>query len=192
MDSTNGALPSYAPTAAPGAGPAMICSKRLEAPVAGWIANHAYIDDTGRGDCLGSGMLNNYAVQTLVSGNFFSGCAVKTDRSTDPLSRKPNVKRCDPAPGVKDVHACLRGAFSAYTDPSEYSNNPFRRPWGPNSNTFAATLARTCCADSTSKGLGIVPGWDHAPAGPCPKAATMLAGGNGAMTENAPGQEGAG
>ncbi len=156
------------PVVSPGS--AMICSKRLEAPVAGWFANHAYIDDTGRGDCLGAGMLNNYAVQTLVSGNFFNGCATKTDRSTDPQKYSPNVKRCDPAPGIADVHVCLRNAFNAYTEPSEYSNDPRRSPWGPNSNTFAATLARACCADPSSSGLGIVPGWDHTPAGPCPTA----------------------
>jgi hypothetical protein len=153
-------------------GSAMICSKRLEAPVAGWVANHSYIDDTGRGDCRGASMLNNYAIQTLVSGNFFAGCATKTDTSTDPQSFTPNIKRCDPAPGVSDVHACLRNAFNAYSEPSEYNNNPLRSPWGPNSNTFAATLARTCCLDSSSSGLGNVPGWDHAPAGPCPGSTT--------------------
>jgi hypothetical protein len=38
---------------------------------------------------------------------------------------------------------------------------------GPNSNTFAATLAKACCEDSSSSGLGWVPGWEHAPATPC-------------------------
>jgi hypothetical protein len=171
---------------APGTSPgtAMICSKRLEAPVLGWFFNHAYIDDTGRGDCRGASMLNNYAVQTLVSGSFINGCAVKTDTSTDPQTYTPNMKRCDPAPGVTDVHKCLRAAFTAYNDPSEYSNDPRRSPWGPNSNTFAATLARACCADSTSRGLGSVPGWDHSPAPPCPTST-----GGAASTEGAPREE---
>ena len=146
----------------------MICSKRLDAPVLGWFANHAYIDDTGKGDCkTGKSMVGNYAVQRIISGNGINGCAVKTDTSDDPQSYTPNAKPCNPAPGVTDVHACLRAAFNAYADPSVYSNDPRNKPWGPNSNTFAATLARACCADSTDSGLGSVPGWYHAPATPC-------------------------
>jgi Domain of unknown function (DUF4157) len=141
-----------------------ICSKRLEAPVLGWVFNHSYIDDTGSDNCLGKNMLGNYAIQTLVSGNFLKGCATKTATSTDPQSYTPNVKPCDPKPGVKDLSKCLRDAFNSYADPSLYKN-----PFGPNSNTFAATLAKTCCADGSSKGLGLVPGWNHDPAPPCPK-----------------------
>ncbi len=160
--------PAGATPSAASPGSAMICSKQLENPIGGLFFNHSYIDDTGGGDCRSAGKLNNYAIIELVSGNFFQGCSVKTDRSTDPQTFTPNVKRCDPAPGVTDVHTCLRAAFNAYTDPQEYSDNPFRSPLGPNSNTFIATLASACCADSTSSGLGRVPGWDHAPAGPCP------------------------
>ena len=141
---------------------AMICSKRLEAFIGRLGINHAYIDDTGGNDCLGSGMAGNYAVQTLVSGNFVRGCAAKTDRSTDPQSFTPNKKPCNPKAGVTNLSQCLRDAYNSYADPSVYAN-----PFGPNSNTFAATLARTCCEDSTSSGLGIVPGWGHSPAPPC-------------------------
>lgn len=151
-------------SAAPGAvRRAMICSKRLEAPVAGWFANHAYIDDTGRNDCLGSGMPGNYAVQTLTSGNFYTGCAAKTSTSTDPQSYTPNRKPCTPKPGVTDVSACLAAAYAAYNSPGLYSN-----PNGPNSNTFAYTLASACCADASDSGLGWVPGWGKPPAPPCP------------------------
>jgi hypothetical protein len=163
-----GAVPG--PSPAPGPGPAartMICSKRLQAPVVGWFANHAYIDDTGSGDCRGSSKVGNYAIQTLVSGNFLRGCAAKTDTSDDPQSYTPNVKECTPKAGVTDLHKCLRDAYTAYADPSVYAN-----PRGPNSNTFAATLARTCCADSSSSGLGWVPGWKHAPAPPCPSTSS--------------------
>jgi hypothetical protein len=147
--------------AAPGT--AMICSKRLEKPVVGWVANHSYIDDTGGRDCRGKDKVGNYAVQELVSGNWRRGCAKKTDTSSDPQEYTPNLKPCYPKPGVSDVHTCLRDAFNAYANPSEYAN-----PSGPNSNTFAATLAKACCADSSDSGLKWVPGWDHAPAGPCP------------------------
>jgi hypothetical protein len=132
----------------------------------GLLFNHSYIDDTGMDNCLVSSMPGNYAIQTLKSGNFLRGCAVKTATSDDPQSYKPNVKQCDPAPGVTDLSKCLLDAYSAYSDPSVYQNLPVEN--GPNSNTFAATLAKTCCADGSSTGLGWVPGWDHAPAPPCP------------------------
>jgi len=144
---------------------AMLCSKRLNVPVLGWFFNHAYVDDTGRDDCMGKTQPGNLAIQQLQSGNFLRGCAVKTDTSTDPQSHTPNVKPCNPKPGIGDVSACLRQAFSAYADPSYYAN-----PRGPNSNTFAGTLARACCADASSKGLGSVPGWNHSPAGGCVQA----------------------
>ena len=147
-----------------------ICSKRLEAPVLGGLFNHSYIDDTGMDNCLGSSMPGNYAIQALVSGNFVKGCAVKTATSTDPIGRTPNVKQCDPAPGVTNLSRCLFDAYSAYSDPSLYKN-----PFGPNSNTFAATLAKTCCADGSSKGLGWVPGWNHAPAPPCDATKVFVA-----------------
>jgi len=143
---------------------AMICSKRLEAPVVGWFANHAYIDNTGRDDCLGSSEDGNLAITELKSGNFLKGCALKTRRSPDPRERTPNRKPCEPKSGVTDVATCLNEAFNVYTDPSFYSN-----PSGPNSNTFAGTLVRTCCQDSSSSGLGWVPGWDHSPASGCEK-----------------------
>lgn len=197
---------------------AKICSKRLDAPVAGWVANHAYIDDTGQENCRGSGMVGNYAIQRLVSGNFVRGCGAKTDTSDDPQSYPPNMKPCTPKPGVTDVSACLRAAFNAYADPSVYSNaavvaggaagavvgggigarlgglwgaaagavggflggaaaGAASPAMGPNSNTFAATLARACCADASSTGLGFVPGWDHAPATPCTAPPAVAAAG---------------
>jgi len=141
-----------------------VCSKRLEAPGLGLVFNHAYIDDTGSDNCLGRSMLGNYAVQTLISGNFVKGCAVKTATSTDPQEYTPNVKECLPKSGVTDLSRCLLDAYNSYADPSVYKN-----PFGPNSNTFAATLAKTCCADGSSVGLGLVPGWNHDPAPPCPQ-----------------------
>jgi hypothetical protein len=46
---------------------------------------------------------------------------------------------------------------------------------GPNSNTFAATLATSCCEDATSSGLGWVPGWEHRPAPPCAQSGKLVA-----------------
>ena len=84
----------------------------------------------------------------------------KWDNSPDPCDKKPTCLDCNPAPGVTDVGKCLRDAFTTYNNPSLY------RLLGPNSNTFAGTLARTCCAGMVPKpaALGWVPGWDHAPA----------------------------
>jgi hypothetical protein len=175
-------VPSLYPSSSGIVQRAMICSKRLEAPVIGWFANHSYIDDTGRNDCLGAGKAGNYAITNLVSGNFLRGCATKTDHSPDPRNRKPNKKPCEPAPGVTDISSCLRNAFNRYTDPSLYAN-----PSGPNSNTFAGTLARACCKDASSSGLGWVPGWNHAPATSCPPRATFLALGLPATTLGAGG-----
>ncbi len=149
-----------------------VCSKRLDNPLGRLGINHSYIDDTGSNNCLGKSMLGNYAIQTLVSGNFLKGCAIKTATSTDPQGYTPNVKQCDPKPGVIDLSKCMRDTYNSYVDPSLYKN-----PSGPNSNTFAATLAKNCCADGSSKGLGRVPGWDDSPAPPCPQQPKVLVAG---------------
>jgi hypothetical protein len=155
-----------------------ICSKRLDNPL-GVLFNHSYIDDTGNDNCLGKSQLGNYAIQSLSSGNFLNGCAIKTPTSTDPQDYTPNVKQCDPKPGVKDLSRCLLDTFASYPNPSVYKN-----PFGPNSNTFAATLAKTCCADGSSSGLGWVPGWRHAPAQPCQQQPQVyVAGGEQASEE---------
>jgi hypothetical protein len=173
---------------------AMVCSRGID-PLG--LANHAYIDDTGRNDCLGNGALRNYGLFPH-AGSGLRGCASKTDHSPDPSGRTPNVKPCTPRPGVTDVSACLAAAYASYTDPSFYSNVGAvagaglglvgggvlglgagaaigGRVNGPNSNTFAATLARACCEDASSTGLGWVPGWEQAPATPCPGAAVSVA-----------------
>jgi hypothetical protein len=75
---------------------------------------------------------------------------------------------------VTDVAQCLRDAFTRYNNPSLYKG------LGPNSNTFAGTLARTCCAGMVPKppALGNCPGWSDAPAParagatPCPPGPT--------------------
>jgi hypothetical protein len=96
--------------------------------------------------------------------------AQKWDNSPDPCGKTPTCIDCQPAPGVTDVRACMHSAFSAYAALSLYKG------LGPNSNTFAGTLARTCCADMVPKPpeLGNVPGWGDRPAAarrgatPCP------------------------
>ena len=164
---------------------ALVCARPLDIPVLGLVFNHAFVNDPPK----------NYAIRDLVSGNGISGCSTKTDASGAPdVPATSTCKSCDPKLGQTpaDVSRCLSAAHSAYASPNIYRNLPdpgdsFR--WGPNSNSYAATLAK-CCADSSKSGLGIVPGWNHSPAGPCPSEAAVEAaerkGAGGAGTAPAP------
>ncbi len=146
--------------------PFHVCSRALQIPGVGWFANHAYIETP----------LNKYAVIGPLcmpadkgSNNVITGTvASKWDNSPDPCGKSPRCVPCHPKRGVSDVGKCLRDAFNSYSQPSLY------KILGPNSNTFAGTLARSCCADMVPQPpeLGIVPGWDDSPAparaGDCP------------------------
>ena len=147
--------------------PFQVCSRALQIPIVGRFANHAYIEASP----------NKYAVIGPLckptdggSDNVFKGAvASKWDNSPDPCEKELRCVPCHPKQGVNDVGSCLRDAFNAYNQPSLY------KILGPNSNTFAGTLARACCADMVPQPpeLGIVPGWDDPPApartGDCPK-----------------------
>jgi hypothetical protein len=163
----------------------LLCSKPLEAPVVGWFARHAFVDDTPHPSCNNPGVTGNYAVTDLISGNFVRGCAVKRDDSPDPRGKPTKSKECRPKAGVTDLHRCLRDAYNAYADPSLYSNLSLSGV-GPNSNTFVATLAGACCDDSSDSGLGWVPGWGHALAGPCPTSTGPSTGPSAAPTTTGP------
>jgi hypothetical protein len=97
------------------------------------------------------------------SDNFLTGTAArKWDNSPDPCGDTPECVVCQPKAGVKDVKKCLRDAFNAYNSPT------LHKAAGPNSNTFAGTLARTCC-DGISNATPfystlIYPGWGDPPA----------------------------
>ncbi len=146
--------------------PIQVCARPLQS-VLGAFANHAFVDAPP----------HRYGVITPLCAptdggpdNVLQGTvAQKWDNSPDPCGQSPvNCVPCLAKPGVSDVGQCLRAAFMAYNNPSLY------RGFGPNSNTFAGTLARACCADMVPKPsvLGIVPGWDDPPAparpGTCP------------------------
>jgi len=113
--------------------------------------NHAYIDDKHRA--------KKYAL-FKEGGSFLNGYARKTDNSPDPKGYKPVCKPCLPKNGQTqaDLSKCLEAKYNNYPDPSKYS-----AIFGPNCNTFAATLAK-CCGDSSRSGLGWVLEWNHAPA----------------------------
>jgi len=140
-----------------------VCARLLQPPVEVSGCNHAYIE-TPR---------HRYAIITpCTSKASFAlpggGVALKTDRSPDPCHRRPTCIECVPKPGVTDLEKCFETQFKAYAAPSQH------HILGPNSNTFAGTLARACCDNMAVKpaALGCLPGWDDPPAparsAPCP------------------------
>jgi len=144
--------------------PFHVCSRDLQGFL-GLFFNHTYIEAPPY----------RYAIISPLCGkgldNPVTGTtAQKWDNSPDPCGKRPTCIPCRPKPGVTDVATCLRSAFSSYNSPNLY------RATGPNSNTFAGTLARACCADMVPKpaALGNVPAWDHSPSparagkSPCP------------------------
>jgi hypothetical protein len=145
--------------------PFRVCSRDLQG-VLGYIGNHAYIDAPPHRYAIISPLCPGSAFDNPVTGT----TAQKWDNSPDPCGKTPNCVACQPRPGVTDLAQCFRSAFNSYNNPSLY------RGLGPNSNTFAGTLARTCCAGMVPKPvtLGNVPGWDDSPAParagatPCP------------------------
>jgi hypothetical protein len=163
--SSPGVGPGAATVAPPAAGApgAQVCSRDLQVSPVG---KHAYIDAPP----FRYAILSPTCPQSWYDNPIYPGTGgQKWDNSPDPCGKDPTCLPCTPAPGVTDVDACLRSAFSAYANPSLY------RLLGPNSNTFAGTLARTCCAGMVPKpeALGWMPGWDDSPAPahgspPCP------------------------
>ncbi|CAL1517161.1 hypothetical protein [Chitinophaga sp. MM2321] len=135
--------------------PYRVCSRELQGSL-GAVANHAFVATPA----------SQYAIITRckpTSGNDWvvtGTAATKTDASPDPCGKGPTCVECRPRPGVTNLDVCLRNAFTAYADPSLY------RGLGPNSNTFAGTLARACCDNMSPQpaALGTVPGWDDPPA----------------------------
>ena len=160
-----GPTPPTPPT--PATTPFQVCSRDLQISPVG---KHAYIEAPPF----------RYAIisPTCPQGRFdnpLTGTGgQKWDNSPDPCGKTPTCIPCLPAPGVTDVARCLRAAFTAYNNPSLY------KLFGPNSNTFAGTLARACCAGMVPKpaALGWCPGWNDPPAPartgtkPCPPGPT--------------------
>jgi len=134
---------------------------------------HAFINDPPA----------NYAIRGLVSGNgVTTSCSTATDASGPPDDPATSTcKPCLPPSGqtTADVSRCLRTTHAMYPSPNLYRNLPDPKDgWrhGPNSNSYAAAMAR-CCDRFSPAGLGRLPGWNHAPAGPCPT--TVAPGGPG-------------
>ena len=150
--------------------PIQVCSRPLQS-VLGAFFNHAFIQAPPY----------RYAVISPLckatdggSDNVIQGTVgQKWDNSPDPCGKTPvNCVACRPKPGVSDVASCLRNVFLAYNSPNLY------KATGPNSNTFAGTLARACCDGMVPQPpvFGTVPGWGDSPAPPragiCPPGPT--------------------
>jgi hypothetical protein len=141
------------PTPSKSATPFKVCARKLQISPVG---NHAYIEAPPFRYAIISPTCPAHWYNNPVTGTG----GQKWDNSPDPCGNTPTCLDCIPAPGVTDVGQCLRDAFSSYNNPSLYKLS------GPNSNTFAGTLARKCCAGMVPRppALGWVPGWDDSPA----------------------------
>ena len=82
-----------------------------------------------------------------------------------PQKNSPDDKggNCKPCPAMKcgNQKDCIEKAHSSYPI-GAYS------PSGPNSNTYAGTVAKSCCAGGMPTGLGMHPGSDKVPPLPTP------------------------
>ena len=142
-----------------------VCARDLQGGL-GLFANHAYIEAPPKRYAIISPLCPANWWENPVTGTV----GQKWDNSPDPCGKTPSCVDCVPAPGVTDLASCFRDAFLAYNHPSLY------KAAGPNSNTFAGTLARRCCAGMIPKpsALGNCPGWGDPPAPartgatPCP------------------------
>ncbi len=82
-------------------------------------------------------------------------------RINDPRDRGGDCKECQPLP-CSDVKSCIKDQHDFYPI-GEYSAT-----FGPNSNTYAGTIAKACCKGGVPSGLGSAPSIGDEP--PTPNA----------------------
>jgi hypothetical protein len=158
------------PVTPPAPADAWVCGRPLNYPGLSLAFNHAYV----KAPPYTYGIVAPLCTPTDGgSDNLMQGTAAsRRDDSCDPGAAKPDCVPCRPKRGVTDIKQCLRDAFSSYNHPTMHA------ALGPNSNTFAGTLARTCCADIGDTppfpSGGSYPGWSDPPA---PKRAATCPGG---------------
>jgi len=139
------------------AAPCKVCARELKH--GGILFNHTYVVAPGAQYAI----LGPTCPANWYDSPLFFTTGQKWDHSTDPCGHTPTCIPCYPKGDGDDASACLRNAFDSYPSLSKYS-----APFGPNSNTFAGTLARACCSGMIPQParLGWVPHWDDAPAPP--------------------------
>jgi RHS repeat-associated protein len=126
---------------------AAVCCRLILSFVVGTVAKqrHCYISVDGVR--FGLNRINDLGKKTINFGDDIGGIC----------------KGCEPKCGV-DQMECFTKFHNAYPD-----NVPYPLLFaatGPNSNTYAANAAKTCCANGFPSGLGSTPGSDLPPAIP--------------------------
>jgi RHS repeat-associated protein len=81
-------------------------------------------------------------------------------RKNDPSDLGGECKPCEAKCPNGDPRKCIEDQHNKYPSPSRYAIT------GPNSNTYAGTLANACCKGGMPGGLGPHPGSNDAPAPP--------------------------
>jgi uncharacterized protein RhaS with RHS repeats len=128
---------------------ARICCRKIRAiPLLGHFVVHCFVDTGSDGDWGLHGDWDGAPPgQGLIQHN---------NGFDDPTS---SDTRCGPWTDKCDTDACVQKAISQYPTPSKYS-----AVMGPNSNTFAATVANTCHLQRPS--FGWARGWNNSAAPP--------------------------
>ena len=114
--------------------PFRVCARDLQSGL-GIFANHAYVEAPPFQYAIIGPLCPPKPFDSFRDNVLTGHTAQKWDNSPDPCGKSPRCVECYPAPGVSDVGVCLRQVFTAYNNPSLY------KALGPNSNTFAGTLA---------------------------------------------------
>jgi len=85
------------------------------------------------------------------------GRRIGVPRTNDPRDRGGDCFNCPKLECGSGQNSCLRNAHNGYP------RGTYRAYPGPNSNTYAATLARQCCQGGVPSGASRAPGFDSSP-----------------------------
>jgi len=124
---------------------ARVCCRKIRAT--GYAASHCFID-TSFGQFGLHGDLDPAPAGSGVQGQG----RIRDDASFN----NPDYSDCGPWTDNCDTDDCVRKNMGAYPDPSDYN-----APGGPNSNTFAGVIARSCKLSKPTRPW--TPGWDSKP-----------------------------
>jgi RHS repeat-associated protein len=130
---------------------ARICCRKISAiPALGHLVVHCFIDSDSGGQ---TGLHGDWDDPDAANGEAFI-------RNNNPFN-DPSAEdtKCGPWTDNCDTDDCVKKAIAGYPNPSKYS-----AVWGPNSNTFASTVANACHLKKPN--FGWARGWGHSPASP--------------------------
>ncbi|GEM_PF-1882552 len=131
---------------------AKVCCRRVASTVAGDIfrKRHCYIVANSN---------TTYGLYPQKRGE--NSSTIGIPRTDDPRDQGGICKDCPRDCSAGDQDRCIKDASDNYPR-GEY------RLLGPNSNTYAGTVARACCKGGVPEGLGSAPGIDDNPPQPAP------------------------